>query len=330
MTTPISSSFSQNIGDISTPTPTSEKYSLSAGEREIAAFCLGRSLSPPPKPITSKNINILVDNSPLLDNNLSLQKLKQTYFALGNDKWKECIDGCFHHLGANCFDEGKHGGAIEPGYIKSMENAFQFIQQFLNRKIDADWYLHLHSKTAEHFNGPQNGVEVGQDKIGCFRHDTQEISENCKLLLNDKVIDELCLENRTHLIGDYTSHQDSKCNTISYTYIAYRKSASNVEKIFNEFLSEYYDDIAKASNNDEKLLAIAKFIRRLEWLHPFCDGNTRTHIALLNKLLTENGFHPVVLDNQNAAILTTLQGWTAYIKDGMNRWEAILSKLNSP
>jgi hypothetical protein len=80
----------------------------------------------------------------------SQEQLRRAYFGLGEEKWMECIDGTFHDKGKYVFDRGLHGGTIEPGFIANMERAFEFAGQYLNRKIDAKWYLQLHKRTCGH------------------------------------------------------------------------------------------------------------------------------------------------------------------------------------
>jgi len=57
----------------------------------------------------------------------------------------------------------------------------------------------------------------------------------------------------------------------------------------------YNNDILKSSNDTNKLLAIAKFIRFLVISHFYTDGNLRTCKLLLIKLLIDNNFYPCIL-----------------------------------
>lgn len=46
------------------------------------------------------------------------QDPKKLYWALNEaNSWKEVIDGNFHDLGKNTFDQGLHDGEPEPGYL---------------------------------------------------------------------------------------------------------------------------------------------------------------------------------------------------------------------
>ena len=45
----------------------------------------------------------------------------------------------------------------------------------------------------------------------------------------------------------------------------------------------------------KKLKILLKLIQDLEWTHPFPDGQGRTDLVLLSKLLCDQGFHPSIL-----------------------------------
>src|SRR5581483_7159556 len=107
---------------------------------------------------------------PEINANMSRDALLKLYWGLGRaNKWRESIDGRYHHLGREVFDRGLHQGTVEPGFIASMEESYGFIEQALNRKIDADWYLNLHKHTCAHFNGDPSAFLMGQEKVGVFR-----------------------------------------------------------------------------------------------------------------------------------------------------------------
>jgi hypothetical protein len=58
---------------------------------------------------------------------------------------------------------------------------------------------------------------------------------------------------------------------------------------------QYKGAIERAQTEDEKLLAIARFIRRLSITHPFIDYNQRTLVFLqLNQCLMQQGFPPCI------------------------------------
>jgi Fic/DOC family len=269
---------------------------------------------------------------PIINTDISERALMQLYWGLGREnKWKECIDGRYHHLGKYVFDRGTHQGTVEAGFIGSMEGAegaFAFVERHLNRKINADWYLNLHRRTCAHFNGDPAVFLMGQEKVGVFR----TIGDNICCVLSDTyrvsleakaAFEALDQELKRELgpsfgLGEMT-YTDAFFQTVRLSYKG--MSAHQVRQIFDRFLNAFYQEVESARTPDEKLLAIAKLHQRLEWLHPVKDGTSRTSIALLNKLLTDYGFHPAILEYPHVSSSYTLREWKDYLQAGLVKWE---------
>lgn len=114
--------------------------------------------------------------------------------------------------------------------------------------------------------------------------------------------------------------------------------STRLENITSALFSQYNKNMADLNqklehpcNQDtatfykiQKLQIIAEFYQVLEWLHPFPDGQGRTDLVLLSKLLTEEGFTPAILDNPYYSSTATPEEWLAYLKNGMERWENTL------
>lgn len=91
-----------------------------------------------------------------------------------------------------------------------------------------------------------------------------------------------------------------------YNYLAPR-AGEVFTKELNSLIDGYNKSIAETQNADEKLKIIVNLIYELEHLHPFFDGNTRTlSICLLNRLLIQNGFLPLIQEDPNLYA----EGWT--------------------
>ena len=70
------------------------------------------------------------------------------------------------------------------------------------------------------------------------------------------------------------------------------------EKVLNYYIKAYETSLAQARDDNDKLLAIVRIIRAFEIAHPFADCNQRVFVfLLLNKLLLQNGFLPVILED---------------------------------
>lgn len=272
-----------------------------------------------------------------IDPKASVSALRKTYFGLGGDKWKECIDGKYHHLGKDVFKLGTHldppGRYKEPGYVPSMEEAFKFCAKSLNKKVDSDWYLQLHQITCAHFDGDPEVYLMGQEKVGVFRSSDDNVMWNlsCIYVPTQEARAELiALDARiTRELGpDYGIGQFDQDSTGQCIRLTYKKmSGAHVRKIFDKFLTEFYTEVQAAQTPDAKLTAIARLNKHLELLHPPKDGCGRTNTALINKLLTEYGFHPAILDNPYLSSSWGLNQWTEYMKAGLRKWELECAKL---
>jgi hypothetical protein len=265
---------------------------------------------------------------PRINHDLSEGMLQKLYWGLGEDKWRECIDGMYHHLGKYVFDEGLHGFTVEPGFISSMEGAFAFAGQFPGKKIDADWYLHLHRHTCAHFDGDPGVCLVGQEKVGVFRNCDDHICATfhgpCSVSTQAKEefeAQDAALQREfgsTYGLGQMVDKDGAGLPVL----LIYRKmSREQVRRVFNWYLHRFYAELERADNPDARLMAIARWHQRVEWLHPFKDGTTRTNVVLMNKFLTDCGFHPAILDCPHVPSSYSLAQWKECLQNGLVQWE---------
>lgn len=275
---------------------------------------------------------------PQINANMSQEALKKLYWGLGRgDKWRECIDGRYHHLGKDVFDRGTHQGTVERGFIASMEDAFTYVERFLNRRVDADWYLSLHRRTCAHFNGDPSAFLMGQEKVGVFRTSDDRImctlsSPNYYVSPQAKAEFEALDASIRQEFGEGYGlgemvYNDFLQQSVSLNYKVMHRV--QVSRIFNKFFNAFYAEIANAASPDDKLTAIAKLQQRLEWLHPVKDGTARTSTALMNKNLTDHGFHPAILDYPHVSSCYTLEQWKQYLQNGLVKWERERDRINS-
>lgn len=269
---------------------------------------------------------------PYINRAASQEQLQKVYFGLGEEKWRECIDGTFHDKGKYVFDKGLHGGTIEPGFIASMENAFQFASQHLNRKIDATWYLQLHRRTCGHFNGDSNIYMMGQERVGVFRNRAVGANFSGTYKMTDGALKEfkaLDAEIKRQL-GDSYGLGEFVTRGPGWLFLNYKAmTEEQIAVLFNKFLNDFYQEIERAGNDDKKLMAIARLHQRLEWLHPVTDGTARTSTVLLNILLTGYGFHPAILEYPHVSSSYGLNQWFNYLKDGLKKWQQLREKLKA-
>lgn len=97
---------------------------------------------------------------------------------------------------------------------------------------------------------------------------------------------------------------------------------------YNQQIEELNDKLKKTTSpeeikliRDEKLTAIGYLFQVMQWLHPFIDGQGRTDLVLLSKLLTEQGFNPAILEEPYVSSWSTLEEWKNYLISGMKHWQ---------
>lgn len=109
------------------------------------------------------------------------------------------------------------------------------------------------------------------------------------------------------------------------------KIVVNLIDDYNKKISSIPSDFTQRTDeqNELALSYIAEFFQNLEWLHPFYDGQGRTDLVLLTKLLTENGFNPAILYHPYISTHEPLAKWISYLKDGMNDWKKEFREIHS-
>ena len=102
----------------------------------------------------------------------------------------------------------------------------------------------------------------------------------------------------------------------------FSKFNHKLEKIDDQILSIRSDEREKISVlAHKKLVLIGRLYYALEWGHPFPDGQGRTDLLLLAKLLSENGFTPAFLDEPYMSSFSSVEDWIAYLEEGMQKWQ---------
>lgn len=120
------------------------------------------------------------------------------FWGLGPNKWKECVDGMDRVFGQEVYDlclHGKNGGKTEPGYMKSMENAQEYIGSQLGKRTTVEAWKKTHSLACNHFQGSSTGTLMNGDEGGKLRGPNDSIFQphcmNGALALSDEAIAEI-------------------------------------------------------------------------------------------------------------------------------------------
>jgi hypothetical protein len=104
---------------------------------------------------------------------------------------------------------------------------------------------------------------------------------------------------------------------------------------FNQNLAKLDEEIAASEVGktgdliEKKLVLIDDLFQKLDFFHPFPDGQGRTDLLLLAKLLSENGFTPSILEEPYMSSFSSREDWVAYQKDGMQKWQEEEKRTNS-
>lgn len=397
----------------------------------------------------------------------------ERFWGLRDNWWKQVIDGEFQTFGEKVFDEGLHGGKIEPGFLSSAKLASEYVSQHLNERVDINFYKTINRIACTHFaEVERKEVNMDATEIGTFRTQNKDTfkslkcsgtiydvyNEECsfpkeghsrpimnlsekilnlpfvlkmgefvglynfdviniedvgvKLRLTGQLIELLSsefqenniekIEDRSQACG-YKYHSKIKfCQQIlNYSYdgdscipeirqivdcifneegnFCIKNAEKSIEGIKNElkeiqkysnlpktlayiseytskgkyrnfleeitvnyefinqeeieaavkiFFDQYYSSLDQTNQPTENnLKAIASLFQKLEWLHPFFDGQGRTDLILLSKFLVEQGFSPAILYKPYYSTFHSLKEWMCYLQEGISTWELERSKM---
>lgn len=166
-----------------------------------------------------------------------------------------------------------------------------------------------------------NGSKLILDPMRKSFHNKIELINSCITKYNSIPFMKAIIDGKSIRFNYIISNQTTK--TI---FDIFRKTNQTLETIVMNLFDDYYSSL-KIGNNEINLRAVASLFQNLEWLHPFYDGQGRTDILLLNKLLLENNFTPVILEYPYYSSSNTLESWIEYLKEGMEKWQEELRNL---
>lgn len=216
--------------------------------------------------------------------------------------WKLFIDKECHSQGEMFFDRStKDGlGKCEPGYNEAMHQAFDNMLSTLNKKLDAEEFKNIYHtciKTVKNVNSNEREFHPGMyklklDKISKAARDEWK---NRRLIATQTEMLE-CAKFAPETEQGYLSYLMN--DTVVPLLMSEKPALEKITKKVNAHFNAYYSNIKEAKTDKEKLTAIVSLCEALEIGHYFPDGNQRTIVfVMLNKLLIENGFLPVILED---------------------------------
>eukprot|EP00747_Dinoflagellata_sp_TGD_P043097 gnl/TRDRNA2_/TRDRNA2_142485_c0_seq2.p1 gnl/TRDRNA2_/TRDRNA2_142485_c0~~gnl/TRDRNA2_/TRDRNA2_142485_c0_seq2.p1 ORF type:complete len:392 (-),score=19.47 gnl/TRDRNA2_/TRDRNA2_142485_c0_seq2:124-1152(-) len=248
--------------------------------------------------------------------NLTTPKL--AWFALGNNKWMEYIDGRNHPSGQQAFD-----GAAE------------------SRRANQDGRFSYHIANAVD--------EVGQSLEWNQPWNVSTLASLNMQLRGDNCTESLCLnaftdyEPQCGMNLTVPSFVEQSCPLVKVDCKDYRNGITSSPPaqmkllyerklhILETLIKKYYST-AKGASFDIVLPHLAGLLSCMAWLHPFGDANSRTRNLFMQSALTQSGGHPVALWNNGWWIYgaKSLEELQSYFKLGWCNWERILAKGTSP
>lgn len=248
-----------------------------------------------------------------------LAKLRATWWGLGEEKWMENIDEIHWHFGKFVYDlclHSQNNRQKEIGYLSSMYDAWIIAEEELGRRVDSAFWLRLHKAAMSH---PGNNFLVGK-----FRN---QLQGNRALVAPSfpnfpSGVNDACFK-------EFNKMPKRLCSLHKYSDARYnheRRMPPNKRKTIrhylNGFLNEFYFNVRDIPKGDEKILPeAAKLMQRICRMEPSRDGNTRTLVVLINKLLTDQGLHPCLFTWPDVAGTISLAEWTEEFTRCYKKWE---------
>lgn len=253
--------------------------------------------------------------------------------------WRWALDGNQQN------SRGAYGFENEPGYMGGMFNAFTHMLKTVDEKLTANYLRTLHD-IAVHDVFVDISAWTNEQSLSKNKKFGNKLSKNFRDIANgfglrlgvnatQKGIDELIQHNlnlneRLFLIewantdkdgqpirtaaGELVPLENGYIGDVVNTPKLTRDNERCAQKIIDAYHAEL---IAAAGDRTKKLNAIARLCRDLEAVHLFEDGNARTiGMVLLNKLLLQNDFGPVALNNPNVIDAFSVSELVEEIKKG--------------
>jgi hypothetical protein len=98
------------------------------------------------------------------------EEAKATFWSMGDNWWRQIIDGKHQKHGCMVFDLGLHGGHIEPGYLGGVKNGSHYFLDNFHKGFSINLYKETHHISCAHFSKKEgNGIICDQYEIDHFR-----------------------------------------------------------------------------------------------------------------------------------------------------------------
>lgn len=264
-------------------------------------------------------------------------------FGLKGTWWKAVIDFKCHKHGCLVFDYGLHNeNQVEPGFLKSIYKAYYFVAKELKdcpkKHPSKEFYLEIHKQATQHVHG---GSEISGNvrdyEVFAFvpfasfpipKKFTENQQKYFDLLLAEFHGGDLPINKSVSLI--FQSNDQPHNTGVTLQYVGTKEG---IEEALAQLLTTFKEKMTTLEDSTQPdreatLRLIASLFQKLEWLHPFKDGQGRTDLVFLNYLLVRYGFTPAILEETYLASIVTLDDWVQHLKEGMARWQEEKGKMD--
>ena len=268
--------------------------------------------------------------------------------------WKIIVDGVHEKVGKGVYERNRvsKGSNAERGYMRAMESAFLFMLESIDKKekLSPDWIRTLHKKAIflVYHDGRQSTIDEYFVDQGCLpasirnniRYELADLQELREYGFIDfswrskEFASPLFWDGEPIGLGKNTSDEKLEKWLRGFNrediellgrWNAVNQVEKNVEKVLGGLIHEYEENIKKADGDDDKLMAITRFAKQVDTLHPFRDANMRMIILLINRLLIENKLSPVAMMDPNDMDIKASK-WMVenQVKPGQERFQGLV------
>jgi hypothetical protein len=271
--------------------------------------------APPPLPATSS----FPETHPL---HSSAERMRETWLALGDNKWREVIDGRHAYLGPLVYDACLHGqnfGQPEIGFLDSMKRGWEYLAGRLGEPTTLDMWLAVHGLVMAHTHD--------KDAVGTLRPKTRKnfVQVPARWPGKPNGLPEDArreIEAMRPLLCRLDPPSSKEMG--AYDLVFLPMSRGKRAKVFDLYVRRFYARVLAAGDDKmEVVRACAALQQAMQRMEPSIDGNQRTACLFLNKHLTEFGLHPTILYWPNGADLYTAEEWAMNVVLGLKEWRRV-------
>lgn len=236
-----------------------------------------------------------------------------------------------YFLRSRCHDFFTCSKKINVQNLPMQDNAFLFMLKTASEPLDVETICELHNKTQFYLSNQEDKVEPMFGRMpahirGELFYELTDLEE----VLSYRFANILAWEgNQIHLLSHFSANKKSLLKFLSFLNSGVKAQGvigiiSTPKEILEHIIMEYKQKIVLAQTEKDKLLAIAQFAKKMNLLHPFAKGISRTIALLINKLLYQNHLAFTQLSNPDAVDIKGAT-WLVenQIKPGQKNWREL-------